>query len=60
MEKQHHADLSVPVEEKVWGTYTYGTFNRLPGIEGSKPDASPAAVFLSHSVIRPSEKGMVK
>jgi glutamate/tyrosine decarboxylase-like PLP-dependent enzyme len=30
------------------------------GIEGSKPGASPAAVFLSHSVIRPSVKGYGK
>lgn len=30
------------------------------GIEGSKPGAAPAAVFLSHSVIRPSEKGYGK
>jgi hypothetical protein len=27
------------------------------GIEGSKPGAAPAAVYLSHQVIRPSESG---
>jgi glutamate/tyrosine decarboxylase-like PLP-dependent enzyme len=30
------------------------------GIEGSKPGAAPAAVYLSHSVIRPSKSGYGK
>lgn len=30
------------------------------GVEGSKPGAAPAAVFLSHSVIRPSRRGYGK
>lgn len=36
--------------------YSIGEF----GVEGSKPGASAAAVFLSHSVIRPSIKGYGK
>jgi glutamate/tyrosine decarboxylase-like PLP-dependent enzyme len=51
--QRHLVSFSAPVVFRGNAEQTVGIY----GIEGSKPGASVSAVYLSHKIIRPSERG---
>lgn len=55
-EMRHLVSISAPYIIHDAQEATVGIF----GVEGSKPGAAPASVFLSHSIIRPSRSGYGK